>query len=117
MSASTLHHYEQLGLIESTGRVGLRRQYSDDIVERLAVIVLCTRSGFTLAEVGTLVHRTDTTAWRDLVADKIEDLDIQIDSLGAARAGLEHARGCPSEDIMCCEHFQDSLSRAFRTGS
>lgn len=114
MSAATLHHYEQLGLIESTGRVGLRRQYHDDIVERLAVVSLCQRSGFTLAEINGLVSGSRTNAWRTLVDDKIAELDDQVEKLRMARTGLEHARNCPSDDIMRCEHFRARLDEAFR---
>jgi DNA-binding transcriptional MerR regulator len=113
MTASTLHHYEQIGLIESIGRVGLRRQYDGDIVDRLAVIALCQRSGFNLAEIRGLMLRTDPTAWRDLVATKMEELDLQIARLRTARTGLEHALSCPNDDIMRCEHFQGSLRQVF----
>lgn len=114
MSASALRHYEQVGLIESTGRAGLRRQFSADIVERLAVISLCQRSGFSLAEIHGLIHRTHTDAWRAIVDDKIAELDIQVQNLRTARTGLQHARNCPSDDIMRCEHFQARLDEAFR---
>ncbi len=117
MSAATLHHYEQVGLIESTGRAGLRRQFGDDIVERLAVISLCQRSGFSLAEINGLIHRSHIDAWRALVDDKIAELDIQIENLRSARAGLEHARNCPSDDIMRCEHFRARIDEAFRPGA
>jgi hypothetical protein len=52
LSAAALHHYEKLGLIVSTERIGLRRQYDDEVIEVLSVIALCQRSGFTLGEIG-----------------------------------------------------------------
>lgn len=114
MSASALHHYEHVGLVASTGRVGLRRQYDSDVVERIAVISLCQRSGFTLAEISDLIHGSHTNEWRTLVDAKIAELDVQIADLRTARTGLQHARSCPSDDIMRCEHFRARLDQALQ---
>ena len=38
--ASTLRYYEQLGLLQALGRRGLRRQYDEQVLERLALIGL-----------------------------------------------------------------------------
>ncbi len=38
--ASTLRYYEQLGLLHALGRRGLRRQYDEQVLERLALIGL-----------------------------------------------------------------------------
>ena len=35
--ASTLRYYEQLGLLQSLGRRGLRRQYDEQVLERLEI--------------------------------------------------------------------------------
>lgn len=40
LSASTLRYYEQQGLITSSSRKGLRRQFSKKVVEQLAFISL-----------------------------------------------------------------------------
>lgn len=37
---STLRYYEELGLLQSVGRNGLRRQYSEDALLQLALISL-----------------------------------------------------------------------------
>jgi DNA-binding transcriptional MerR regulator len=109
LSNATLHHYEQLGLIQPVGRRGLRRQYDDTVVDLLAVIILCQRSGFTLAEIDSLISSTDSTAWKPLATAKIAELDAKIADLEHARAGLQHALGCPSPNIMRCEHFRANL--------
>jgi DNA-binding transcriptional MerR regulator len=109
LSNATLHHYEQLGLIQPVGRRGLRRQYDDTVVDLLAVIILCQRSGFTLAEIASLISCTDSTAWKPLATAKIAELDAKIADLERARAGLQHALGCPNPNIMRCEHFRANL--------
>jgi DNA-binding transcriptional MerR regulator len=108
LSNATLHHYEQLGLITSTGRAGLRRQYDPSTVDTLAVIMLCQRSGFTLAEIGTLLAAS--SEWKQLALEKLSELDRRIEHLQHARAGLQHALSCPNPDIMRCEHFRANLT-------
>lgn len=46
--ASTLRFYEEKGLIASIGRQGIRRQFSANVLERLALIALGRSSGFSL---------------------------------------------------------------------
>ena len=52
--ASTLRYYEEKGLITSTGRRGLHRQFADDVLDRLALIALGRTSGFTLNEIAAM---------------------------------------------------------------
>lgn len=113
LSAAALHHYEQLGLITPKGRVGLRRQYEVDVIEILAVIALCQRSGFTLEEVRELRVRQKGSAWKELAQAKLDQIDEQIRSLEKAQAGLRHALECPSRDIMRCEHFRSTLDAVY----
>jgi DNA-binding transcriptional MerR regulator len=113
LSAAALRHYEQQGLIVSTGRAGLRRQYDDDVIERLAVISLCQRSGFTLAEIGEILRRTKGSEWKVRAKAKLDDIQQRIHSLEEARDGLRHALECPSPDIMRCEHFRSRLDAIY----
>jgi DNA-binding transcriptional MerR regulator len=115
LTTATLHHYEEVGLISSTRRNGLRRQYEDDIVERLAVIVLCRRGGFTLAEIVEITTTLPRRTWRRVAKNKLDELDRRIADLQLARDGIAHALGCPQPDIMQCEHFQASLAGVFAT--
>ncbi len=46
LPASTLRFYEEKGLIKSYGRNGLRRLFSANVVERLALISLGRNAGF-----------------------------------------------------------------------
>ena len=113
LSAAALHHYENLGLVVSTGRVGLRRQYGDDVIEVLSVIALCQRSGFTLDEIRALMVRRKGSEWKTLAKQKLEAIEEHINSLEQARTGLRHALECPSPDIMRCEHFRSTLDDVY----
>src|SRR5689334_25146748 len=51
---STLRFYEEKGLIASVGRRGLRRLFGPGVLERLALIALGRKAGFTLDEIGRM---------------------------------------------------------------
>jgi DNA-binding transcriptional MerR regulator len=111
--ASTLRYYEEKGLIASTGRRGLRRQFDAGVVERLALIALGGAAGFSLAEIARMFSpdgkpRID----RRLLAAKAEALDKKIRELTAMRDGLEHAAACKAPSHMECPKFRRLLSAA-----
>ncbi len=113
LSASALHHYEQIGLISPIGRVGLRRQYDHDIIDKLAVIALCQSVGFSLHEISELMVRRHDSAWKVMVKTKLDQTAEQLRRLEQTRDGLQHALDCPSQDIMRCEHFRFRLDAVY----
>jgi DNA-binding transcriptional MerR regulator len=113
LTAAALHHYEDMGLVESIGRRGLRRQYAPEVIEQLAVIVICRRAGFSLKEIASMMKRDDRASWRDVARMRADELDRRIAELELARDGIRHALTCPSSDIMACVHFQSSLAQVF----
>ncbi|HEY1826958.1 MAG TPA: MerR family transcriptional regulator, partial [Acidimicrobiales bacterium] len=106
LPVSTLHFYERHGLIKSAGRVGLRRQYRPEVLEQLAVVVLCQQAGFTLEEIGALLTRGGGGAWKNLVRAKLDQVTAQLESLQQVERGLLHALECPSDNVLRCEHFR-----------
>lgn len=111
--ASTLRFYEEKGLIFSTGRQGLRRQFAPDVMERLALIALGRSAGFSLDEIAQMFApdgqpRID----RALLADKAEQLDRTIRKLSAMRDGLRHAAVCPAPSHLECPKFRRLLGMA-----
>ena len=48
--ASKLRYYEEVGLIRSVGRNGLRRVFETSVLTRLSLIALGQVAGFSLAE-------------------------------------------------------------------
>ena len=115
--ASTLRFYEEMGLIRSTGRRGLRRLFDPDVVERLALIALGRAAGFTLEEIARMFApdgrpRID----RQVLAKKADELDATIDKLRSMRDGLRHAAACPAPRHMECPRFR-RLLRAAASGA
>lgn len=105
--ASTLRYYEELGLVTSVGRRGLRRVFEPVVLTRLALIALGRASGFSLKEIGQMLggEGVPRIAPERLLA-KATELDQQIARLTAMRDGLRHAANCPAPSHMECPKFQ-----------
>ena len=58
LAPSTLRYYEEIGLIQSSGRKGLRRLFQPKVLEELALISLGRKAGFSLDNIrGMLTPR------------------------------------------------------------
>ncbi len=109
LPTSTLRYYEEQGLIQSIGRHGLRRQYSDSVLQRLALISLGRNAGFSLQEIGDMFTPQSVNIDRELLQKKSEELDEQIKRLTTMRDGLRHAAKCPAPSHLECPKFQRIL--------
>lgn len=113
LAASTLRYYEEMGLIESVGRNGLRRQYDTNIIERLALISLGRAAGFSLDEISMMFGNDGQPRIdRQMLSGKADELDKTIRRLKAMRDGLRHAAACPAPSHMECPKFQRILKAA-----
>ena len=112
MTASTLRYYEHEGLIASGERKGLRRQYGPEVIQTLAVVAICQEAGFSLAEVRALLSTRGGRGWKALVEEKRDELRSQAAHLATVAEQLDHALGCPSPNVLDCEHFRAALDRA-----
>lgn len=113
---STLRFYEERGLIASHGRRGLRRQYPESVLDRLALIALGQAAGFSLDEIASMfaVDGRPQIDRRQLAA-KAEELDRTIQRMSAMRDGLRHAAVCPAPSHAECPRFR-KLIRAAASG-
>jgi len=112
MPPSTLRYYEREEIIESTDRKGLRRQYPTDVLDTLAVVALCRRAGFSLAEIKLLIATGGDPGWKNLATRKRDELRARIRHLATIADQLDHALGCPSSNVFECEHFRAALHDA-----
>ncbi|MFD5340463.1 helix-turn-helix domain-containing protein [Streptomyces hawaiiensis] len=117
LPASTLRFYEEKGLIASTGRRGLRRQYDPGVLERLALIALGRTAGFSLDEIAHMFApdgqpRIDRRA----LSDKADELDRRIRELGVLRDSLRHAAACPAPSHLECPTFRRLIDAAASGG-
>ncbi len=105
LPASTLRFYEEKGLILSNGRLGLRRLFSADVIERLALISLGRNAGFSLDEIGEMFTPEGPDINRALLLTKADELDGKIKELTAMRDGLRHAAACNAPNHFECPKF------------
>ncbi|MEM8645251.1 MAG: helix-turn-helix domain-containing protein [Pseudomonadota bacterium] len=111
--ASTLRYYEEIGLIRSAGRQGLRRLYTADVVQRLALVALGRNAGFSLSEIASMFGADGTPQIdRKQLLAKADQLDKTIKQLVAMRDGLRHAANCPAPSHLECPTFQRYLKVA-----
>jgi DNA-binding transcriptional MerR regulator len=110
LTPSALRFYETQGLITSIGRRGLRRQFSSDVLERLALIAIGRSAGFSLEEIAAMFDadgqpRID----REQLRRKADELDATIAKLVKMRDGLRHAAACKAPSHMECPTFRRIL--------
>lgn len=116
MASSTLRYYEKLGLIESLGRIGAKRVFAPDVLERLALISLGQSAGLSLDEIRSMFTRGGMPRIdRELLSRKAADVDRVIVRLKAMSRGLRHAARCPARNHFECPTFQ-RLLRESSTG-
>lgn len=115
LPASTLRYYEQLGLIESLGRRGLRRTFDADVLDRLSLIALGQSAGLSLAEIGGMLGPDSRTHIdRELLAARADEIDLAIRRMQTVRDGLRHAANCPAPSHDECPSFRRLQKAALR---
>lgn len=113
LPASTLRYYEEKGLIAAIGRHGLRRVFSENVLERLALIALGRSAGFSLDEMARMFAAgARPKIDRRLLASKADELDRTIRKMTAMRDGLRHAAACPAPSHLECPKFRRLLNLA-----
>ena len=105
LPASTLRFYEEKGIIQSNGRNGLRRLFSANVIERLALISLGRKVGFSLDEISEMFTPEGPDINRALLLAKADELDRKIRELTAMRNGLRHAAACKAPSHFECPKF------------
>ena len=108
---STLRYYEDIGLIPPPARLSKQRRYDESVFQRLAVIKLAQRAGFTIAEIHTLLHgfpehTTASERWRELSTPKLAEVRALMQHLQETQDVLEKMLQCQ------CSTLQDCTARA-----
>jgi DNA-binding transcriptional MerR regulator len=100
---STLRFYERTGLLGAPPRVSGQRRYPPEAAERVAMIRMWRRAGFSVLEIEKLLaDRQRLAAWQDLVRAKLDDLEIRLAEMQRSRSELQHALFCRAEDWTAC---------------
>lgn len=112
LPTSTLRFYEEKGLIQSIGRNGLRRYFSPDVIDTLALISLGRNAGLSLGEIGEMLLPEGLHIDRDILLSKADELDKKIKEMKSMRDGLRHAAACKAPKHMECPKFLRLLNIA-----
>ena len=111
--ASALRYYEEIGLIRSVGRHGLRRLFDAGVLEQLALISVGRAAGFSLEEIARMFTPEGRPHIdRQALVAKADELDKTIRKLTAMRDGLRHAAACKAPSHMECPTFRRLLRAA-----
>jgi DNA-binding transcriptional MerR regulator len=103
LQSSALRYYEKQGLITAATRVNGRRHYDPSVLQRLAAIALLQEAGFTIAEVGQLLGPgTSRETWREIAAQKLEEIDAHLARVAEARELLVSALRCDCSGLDTC---------------
>ncbi|KTT39520.1 MerR family transcriptional regulator [Pseudomonas oryzihabitans] len=121
VAASTLRYYEEIGLVASCSRSGLRRQFPAKVLVQLQLISMGKMAGFSLQDLVTLFgeQHENPNIPRDELRRKAADIDQQIRTLGALRDTLLHVADCPAPSHLDCPTFRrlmDLSGRQARRG-
>ncbi|MGV8951994.1 MAG: helix-turn-helix domain-containing protein [Cypionkella sp.] len=110
---STLRYYEEIGLIASISRHGMRRQFAPDVLLQLQFVALGKSAGFSLEEISGMFGKNGAPDLpRATLRDKADDLDRQIEELKALRDTLRHVADCRAPSHMECPTFRKLMATA-----
>ncbi|BCP51732.1 MerR family transcriptional regulator [Kaistia sp. 32K] len=111
--ASTLRYYEEIGLIRSVARHGLRRQFDAEALTQLALISLGKTAGFSLEEIRGMFGKDGSADLpRTALHQRADQIERQIRELTTLRNALRHVAECPAEQHMECPKFRRLLRLA-----
>lgn len=113
---SGLRHWESVGLLPPPPRVAGKRRYPASVVDRIAVIDLARRAGFTLAQIQALVDgvaagTAPPAQWAALADEKLTEIDALIARAQATRQLLEALRRCDCPTLEACAGRSSALVR------
>lgn len=114
---SALRYYEEIGLIASVARHGLRRQFPAEVLLQLKLIAWGQLAGFSLVEIAGMFGTNGTPDLpRAVLHEKADLLDQQIRDLTALRDTLRHVAACPAPTHLECPTFRRLVGSAGRPG-
>ena len=116
LPASTLRYYDDIGLISSVARHGLRRQFAPDATLQLKLIAMGKQAGFSLEEIGAMFGTGARDLPRDDLHRRADALDRQIRELTALRDTLRHVAECKAPSHMECPTFRRLVELAGKQG-
>ncbi|MBD8146522.1 helix-turn-helix domain-containing protein [Pantoea agglomerans] len=115
VTPSALRYYEKKELIKPVGRNGLRRQYNENVINKLQLIALGQAAGFSLDEIGAMFSAENKLALDSVqLLQRATEIDGTIRKLQLLSRGLKHVACCTKTEHLECEEFKKIVSRGLR---
>ena len=115
INPSALRYYEKKGLIQPVGRNGLRRQYHENVLNKLQLIALGQAAGITLDELAAMFgSQAGVTIDRGLLLQRAKEIDATVRKLQLLSRGLKHAARCTQPEHRHCEEFKRVVAKGLR---
>jgi len=104
LAPSAIRYYEELGLVVAADRVGGKRRFHPEAVDRLRAVAAAQEAGFQLSEIVLLLEQdgTDGRRRRELLSEKLQDVRSRIRRLQRVAAALEQAAECGCSSLDHC---------------
>ena len=111
LSPSALRYYESIGVLPEPERIGGRRRYDQNALDRLAMIDVAQRAGLTLRETAALLDGLEADAvpsaeWRELAQAKLAEVDALIARAHGMRTLLRSGLACDCLALDDIEEFR-----------
>lgn len=109
LATSVLRHWEQAGVLPRPARASGQRRYAEGDAWRVATVLLCQESGFSLEEARQILRARTSPARRRMLERKRAELDARIARAEAAKRMIDEALSCRATDPVTCPHFRAAL--------
>lgn len=115
IATSTLRYWESKGVLSAYRRVHGQRRFGPEALERVALIEIAKRTGFTLAEIRVLLaglsdNMPPPRVWEQLAQRKLPEIERKLAETQAMKRMLQEGLQCR------CVTLQDCLGWASPTG-
>ncbi|HEX8123097.1 MAG TPA: MerR family transcriptional regulator [Solirubrobacteraceae bacterium] len=112
INASAIRYYERNGVLPEPDRVSGQRRYTQTTVDRLRVLDVAKRAGFSLDEAKVLLGTMDATqpahaALQALAQAKLPEVEALVARAQTMRRWLQAATTCDCETLDVCALFAD----------
>jgi MerR family redox-sensitive transcriptional activator SoxR len=110
LNVSAIRYYEARGLLPQAPRIAGQRRYSAETLNRLGVIDVAKRAGFSLEDIRVLLDASDKgepahRRLQELADRKLPKVDELIRRAERVRAWLETAKTCACDTFDACALF------------
>lgn len=104
LAVSAVRYYDEIGLIDTTTRVGGKRRFDPDTVGRVNFVQWAQEAGFSLDEIRLILDDT-LGGWRELVDAKLAELHERRDRLDATISMLTEIKSCGCQVVASCSRY------------